>query len=182
MKTLKLQFEEFLLNENRAYLGVRIGDILNAVQDLSENGKTMGTRQLVRNTEVIVNQIRKILHSNWGKEEEATLKSMQKIGVALAKAVEEKDDLETVIAAAQAELEALSGDIGSPVNQIGSPQEGEPEAEEETQTPPEGQEPKQVKPKPPQQGQDEQGAISQGSQPSGPQMPGVTMQSTPGGI
>jgi hypothetical protein len=173
MKKFNLDFEGFLLNESRAYLGLRIGDILNAVQDLAENGKTMGTRQLVRNTEVVVNQIRKILHSNWGKEEDENLKQLQKIGVALAKAVDEKDDLEGTLQMVQAELENLSGEMGTPVNKLASPQEGEPEAEEQEQPPPEGQAPQQT------QGQ---GQMPGPQQPQGPQMPGVPMQSTPGGI
>ena len=44
-------FKGFILNEGRAYLGIRIGDILNAIQDLEQNAKGMGTRQMVKNAE-----------------------------------------------------------------------------------------------------------------------------------
>jgi hypothetical protein len=193
---LKLDFKEFLLNESRAYLGVRIGDILNGIQDLSQNAKAMGTRQMVRNSEVIVNQIRRILHSNWSKEDEKHLKQLQKVGVALAKAMEEKDDLEDTIAACQQALEDLSGDLGVPVNQLGSPEEaGEPQGDESQQSPPQGEEEEDPQQAQAQQGQpqDQQGQQGQpnqgmpdqqqgmmGQQP--PQMPGSPMMNTPGGI
>ena len=66
-------FKQYLLNEDRAYFGERIGDVLNAVEDLVDNGNSMGTRQLVKKSEVIVNQIRRILHTNWPKKEEKNL-------------------------------------------------------------------------------------------------------------
>ena len=186
---LRLCFEQFLINENKVYLAVRIGDILNGVQDLNQNAKAMGTRQLVRNAETIVNQIRRILHSNWPKEEEKSLKQLQKIGVAIAKAVEEKDDLEAIMAASQGELEDLSGKLGVPVNNLGSPEgASEPEAEESQQSPPQGEEEQQ---QPPQQAQPQAGnpqqqqgspeqAMMGGQQP--PQMPGSPMLNTPGSI
>jgi hypothetical protein len=84
-RSRSLSFSDFLLNENKAYLGSRIGDILAAIQDLTQNSEGMGSRQLVANSQRILGQIRRILHSNWSKREEKYLKQLQKAGVAIAK-------------------------------------------------------------------------------------------------
>jgi len=131
-----LHFKGFILNEARAYLGIRIGDILNAVQDLQQNAKSMGTRQLVKNTEGVVNQIRIILHSHWDKEEQTALKRLQKSGVALARAIEEKDDLESILTGVKGELEELAGDLGQPIGELGKLSGGkEAKGKEEPQQP-----------------------------------------------
>lgn len=117
-----MEFKQFLLNEGHAYLGQKIGDVLNAVEDLDENGKSMGMRQVMRNAEGIVNQIRRILHSSWPKTENKTLKKLQKAAVSLARALdpkkkkEEQDDIYSIVASVKNELEKLSGKMGVPVN------------------------------------------------------------------
>lgn len=100
-----------------------MGDILNAVQDLEENGKSMGTRQLLRNAEAIVNQIRRILHTNWPKSEEKHLKKLQKIAVALARVLDpkvekgEKEDIYEIISASKQELEEVADKLGVPISE-----------------------------------------------------------------
>jgi hypothetical protein len=121
---MKVEFKDFILDENRAYFGQRLGDILNALQDLSDNSKGLGTRQLVRNSEGIVNQIRRILHTHWPAREEHNLKRLQKVGVAIMKAIEEKDDLEGILQGASGEMQGMLGDLDQPLNKLASP-EGE---------------------------------------------------------
>jgi hypothetical protein len=118
-----MEFKEFLLNENKSYLAQKLGDILTASQELRDDVKNMGSRDIIRFTERIVNQIRRILHSNWTKEELKTLKVLQKIGVSLSKGIEEKDNLPEVISGATALLEKLSSDLGQPINRLASDQE-----------------------------------------------------------
>jgi len=124
-----MEFKDFLLNENHAYLGQRIGDILNAIEDLDENGKSMGMRQVMRNAEGVVNQIRRILHSSWPKNEHKTLRKLQKAAVSLARVLdpekkkEEGDDIYTIVASVKGELEKLSGKMGVPVNNKQSPEQ-----------------------------------------------------------
>lgn len=120
-----MKFRDFLLNENRAYLGQRIGDILNSLQELEENGKSLGTRQMVRDSEGVVNQLRRILHTHWGKEEEKHLKPLQKVGVALMKAIEEKSNLPDAIGGSTREMEKLMTDMKVPVNKLASPEGAE---------------------------------------------------------
>lgn len=131
---MKISFKDYLLNENKAYLGQRIGDILAALQELEQNSKGMGTRQVVANAERAVNQIRRILHGNWSKKEDKYLKKLQTVGVALAKAIEEKDNLLDIIPSAVSELEQLSGNLGTPLHSLGA----DTQDAESAPTPPEG--------------------------------------------
>jgi len=128
-----MRFKDFLLNENRAYLGEKVGDILSAVHDLDEEGKGIGMRQMVRFCEKIVSLIRRILHSNWPETEHKHLKVLQKVGVAIMKGIEEKQDLRELMPSIRQELEKLSTDIGVPVNTMGPDSENAPTPE----TPPE---------------------------------------------
>lgn len=122
-----MNFKDFLIVEQRAYLGQKIGDVLTAAQQLRDDSKHMGTRDLTRFSEKIVNQIRRILHSQWPREEKKHLMSLQKIGVAIMKAIDERDDLPSVISSASASLEELSGKLGVPVHRLASPEKAEPE-------------------------------------------------------
>jgi hypothetical protein len=130
---MKFEFKDFLLNEDKAYLGQQIGNILSATQDLVQNSKGMGTRQLVRSSETIVNQMRRILHTHWPQQHEDDLKRLQKAAVAIAKSIEDKDSLEEILQGAAQELEGLMGDMDSPVNQLGSPPEQDQPKEEPTE-------------------------------------------------
>ena len=121
-----LSFKSFLLNENRAYLGQKVGDILTAAHELRDDAKNMGTRDLTRFSERIVNQIRRILHSHWPREEHKNLEALQKVGVAIMKAIEEKDDLPGVISGACSELEKVSSKLGVPINKFAKPDKAEP--------------------------------------------------------
>jgi hypothetical protein len=128
-----MEFKEFLLNENKAYLGQKVGDILSAVQDLQSDGANMGSRQVTKFSEKVVALIRRVLHGNWSENEEKHLKQLQKVGVALMKAVDEKDDIKEVLPSITQELQKISGDLGVPVNVLGEPDAQLPEQ------PPEGE-------------------------------------------
>lgn len=114
-----ITFKDFIIEENKVYLGQKIGDILSALQELDKNKIGMGTRQLVSNSERIVAQIRKILHGNWSKKEKQWLIFLQKVGVAISKALEEKDQLEDVISSCVHELENLLTKMKVPMNSLG---------------------------------------------------------------
>lgn len=146
-----MDFQDFVLNEDRAYFGERVGDLLNAIQDLVDNGQGMGTRQLVKKSEGIVNQIRRIVHTNWPKKEEKNLEKLQDMGCAISRAIEEKDDLQNILTTVKGALEELSADLGQPVQQSG---DGEKE-DDKGPAPPQGPEPtpqQQPEQGPPQQG------------------------------
>lgn len=115
---MTIRFKQFILNESQAYLGQKVGDILTAVQELNDDAPNMGARDLVRFSERIVNQIRRVLHSQWPREDKKHLAVLQKVGVALMKAIEEKDDLTGVISGSSSLLEKLVGDLGVPIHKL----------------------------------------------------------------
>jgi hypothetical protein len=113
-----MDFRQFLLVESDQYFAQRVADILSALQDLNDSAGDMGTRHLVSNAQTIVNQIRRIIHTHWPQGEEPGIKTLQKCGVAIMRAIEEKDDLPGVLKACQAHLESLSGRQGKPSNSL----------------------------------------------------------------
>jgi len=122
-----MKFKEYLLLEQREYLGQRVGDVLTGIHELLVGGKQIGARQLVKNCDYMVNQIRKILHSTWPRSEYKFLKVLQKVGVALAKAIDEKGDLKEILNSARVELERLGKKLGTPIHKLAAPAQGEAE-------------------------------------------------------
>lgn len=119
-----MNFKDFLVTEADNYFSQRVSDILSALQDLNDSAGDMGTRHLVSNAQTIVNQIRRIVHTHWPQRQEPNLKTLQKCGVAIMRAIEEKDDLPGVLKACQAHLESLAGKQDKPSNSIGSEEPG----------------------------------------------------------
>ena len=93
-----LDFRSYVLNENRAFLGKEIGNILTSLQEIQEEASKIGT--------------------NWSGDDIKFLKSMQKAGIALAKALEENDNLEQVISGAISEIESTLKSMNVPVNNL----------------------------------------------------------------
>lgn len=114
-----MNFKQFLLNENVAFFNQRVGDILNALQDLNQDGKQMGTRFLMSNAEKIVNQMRSLLHQNWPQTKQKDIKTIQKCAIALMKGIDEKSDLPQIISKCVQNLQTIGTE--TPVNQMASP-------------------------------------------------------------
>lgn len=127
------KFSEFLnnqtLNESKQYLGAKIGDILTAGQDLQQDIDSLGARQVSRMADELVNQIRKILHSQWQTHQKVYLKELQAVAVMIKKAIEDKKDkgstfdLKETIKIAIQKLEEISTKLGEPVNKMQAPPE-----------------------------------------------------------
>lgn len=115
MKNLDIgmQFRQYILEESERQLDQKISDILSAIQDLNDSSENMGARHLVSNSEKIVNQIRRVIHTHWPEREEPKLKVLQKCGAAIMRAIEEKDDLESVMKSCQSNIQNISGDSAS---------------------------------------------------------------------
>lgn len=116
-------FKNFLLNEEKSYLGHRVGDVLTAAQELQQDMENLGSRHLNRLAERVVNQIRKILHSQWSSKSQKHLQSLQRIAVAIMKTIDEKGDLKEILPTAVQELQNLSGQLGVKVNNLEGPEE-----------------------------------------------------------
>lgn len=153
---MELKFKHFLLNEDATYLSARIGDILNGIQDVQENSEGMGTRQLVQNSEKIVNQIKRILHTHWGNDNIKRLESLQRVGVAIMKAIEEKSDLKETLGNSATEIQKTLADMGVPINTLGDQGDQETPQDPNQTAPPQGEEPEQ-QPQQPQQPQQQSG-------------------------
>lgn len=113
-------FKDFLLNESKHYLGQKSGDVLNSLQNLQDDSGGMGNRALTRACQVIVNQIRRILHGRWEEEDVPYLNKLQKVGVAIMKAIDEQEDMKEVIASSVAELEGMLDKLQMPINSLGT--------------------------------------------------------------
>lgn len=116
------KFKSYILNEEQSHLGHKVGDVLTAAQDLQGDMENMGQRHLIRLAEQIVNQIRKILHSQWSLKNHAHLKELQKVAVAIQKTIDDKGDLKELLPAAVQTLQDLSGKLGVKVNDLEAPE------------------------------------------------------------
>lgn len=119
------RFKYFLINEGRSYLGQKVSSVLTSLQDLTNDMENLGSRHVVRLSEEIVNQIRKILHSQWEVRYTKHLKELQKIAVAIQKTIEEKGDLDEILPSAVQSLQNLSGELGVKINNLQAPPERE---------------------------------------------------------
>ncbi len=101
--------------ERRNYLAVRMGDVLTALEELLKAGGQMGARSLARDAEQVASLIRRIIQSSWPNEHRRYLLALQKCGVALMNAVEEKGDLEGVLNSCRAEVQEALSKLGEPL-------------------------------------------------------------------
>jgi hypothetical protein len=103
----------------------------------------MGNRALIRACQGIVNQIRRILHGRWEDEDLQYLKQLQKIGVAIMKAIDDNTEMEEVIVSATTELEELLNKLQMPINSLGTEEmdDTEEEPSEEPSDEPSDEEP-----------------------------------------
>lgn len=114
-----MDFKQFLFMERHdAFLSEKLSYILTALQELEQNSSHIGSRYIVAAAERIADNIRQVLHSNWSKSEEKHLITLQAVGVALAKSIDENDDLINVVSAAKTTLEQLIGKLKQPVNSL----------------------------------------------------------------
>lgn len=121
----KPRFKLYLINETNQHLAQKIGDILTALQSLNDDAKHLGSRQLIQACKGISNQIRKILKDNWPDTSLDALKSLQKVGVALMRAIDSNQDIKETIASAVQELQQTSNDLGQPINDLSPPEDNE---------------------------------------------------------
>ena len=97
-------------------------NILNAIQNLEEEADYIGTRNLVRYSQNIANNIRNLIHSHWSDDLSDNLKQLQIVGVAILKSIEESSELLETIKSARASLEELVKKLGVPINNVGVPE------------------------------------------------------------
>ncbi len=116
------KFENFLLNEGRVYLANKVGDVLNALQNLSDDASNgLGRRACERGVQKIVDQIRRILHSSWDDTERGALEGLQKVAVGMLTGLEKTEvDLPSLMASAVETVEEISSNLDEPINSLGN--------------------------------------------------------------
>lgn len=115
-----MRFEYFLMNEGKVDLAQKMGDILTAVQGLSDDASGLSRRAMDRGINQVVDQIRRVLHGHWDDTERPYLLTLQKIGVALMNVLSETDgDIPSVLISSVSELERALSKIEEPINTVG---------------------------------------------------------------
>lgn len=145
---MRIKFKDYLLTEGKQFLASRIQDVLELVEDLVSAGKQVGARQLLRNSEAVVNQIRKILHQSWSRTEHKYLRRLQACGVAIMKTIDEKGELRQVLVNVRQDLLKTLKKLGVPTNKGSSKDYEEPEQPpgQQQQAPAPQQQPPQQQP------------------------------------
>lgn len=170
------KFRDFLINEEKSYLGQKVNDVLTSMQDLGQDMPNLGARHLNRLASDIVNNIRKILHGQWKPHQQRYLQELQKVAVAIEKTIDEKGDLRDILPAATQAIEDLTGKLGTPVHNLEAPEAGAGEPVQPQDFQLTGQGPQQ----PPQQGPPPGPPGMPGQPPMPPGPPGQSPQPMPG--
>jgi hypothetical protein len=130
-----MEFKNYLLTEGKEYFADRVNSVLTGIHDFLSAERQMGAKQSIKQTENIANQIRKILHTSWPQSEHKHLKVLQRCGIALMKAIDDKGDLPEVFNSVRAELESLSHRLKVPANKLGTKEKGDKERKPEAPPP-----------------------------------------------
>ena len=117
---LQGRFRRYVLREQNEFLGRQVGDILSALQSLSDDSASLGSRQMVRVADQIVDDMRRVLKGRWPAEEYQSLEELQKVAVFLKKSCDTNaKPLPDVVRACKAAVQALAGRLGTTLNDAG---------------------------------------------------------------
>ncbi len=115
-----LNFRRFIVLENLQLLGDKIGTLLKNLQELQENYKDIGMVTTCNTIEVMISDIQSILRGHWDSSSKKHFKELQKVGIALSKLLEEKDDFEKVLTDCVEEVKAIATKLNVPLNDLGN--------------------------------------------------------------
>ena len=106
-----MQFREFLLNEDSNYLSEKIGEILSILHATQEDKDGLGSRDITKDAEKVINQIKPIL--NISKGPKGVKQSLQKVAVAISKSMEEEkgDELLDIMSKSSKTIVLLGFDL-----------------------------------------------------------------------
>lgn len=115
-----LNFKKFIILENLQLLGDKIGNLLKDLQELQENYKDIGMTTTCNTIETIISNIQSILRGHWDSSNKKYFKNLQKIGIALSKLLEEKDDFEKILSDSVEEIKSIAMKLNVPLNDLGT--------------------------------------------------------------
>lgn len=116
---MEISFKDFLIRETQEFLGKEIGRILSSLQSLSDDAKKIGAEKLVEYVKTLISDIQSIVGGHWLPEDIKYLLDLQKVGVALSKSLDEKNDLHGTLQSSAEQLKATLKNMGVPVNDLG---------------------------------------------------------------
>ena len=73
-----MKFREFLLNEDSGYLSQKIGDILSILHATQEDKDGLGSRDIEKDAQKVINQIKPILNISKGPKDVKQCRSQWK--------------------------------------------------------------------------------------------------------
>jgi uncharacterized protein (UPF0147 family) len=119
-----MEFKNYLLIENKNLFAERAGDILSALQELSDDPKNLNKKQLAIN---IANQMRKsFLRGNKWPKMEGEVNQIITIAYNILKSCDPKQesklDLDEVIKSSIVKLQNLINNMKVPVNNLAAPE------------------------------------------------------------
>jgi hypothetical protein len=119
-----MEFKNYLIIENQVLFSQRLGDIMNSIQDLTQDPVALGKDKKAKE---IVNQIRaRLLRTKWNSKLGANLKTLQNcaanISMSLDPKRENRPDLNSVLSSCLSTLKQMSSKLDAPINNIGSPE------------------------------------------------------------
>jgi hypothetical protein len=123
-----MNFKQFLLTENKADLGIRIGDILNSLEDLSQEIDKKG-KSLTVFAEDIVARIQAIIRADWPRDLKQYLVQIRNAVLVICKSLDgsNKMPLPEAIKVFQNGLKKVADGLGTPITDIGTPPSKQPE-------------------------------------------------------
>lgn len=127
---ISLDFKSFVYRETKEYLGDELGRILNSIQSLSDDAKKIGTEKLVEYSKRLISDIQSVVNGHWMPDDIKYLKDLQTIGVALSKALKEKDDLEAKLSSSAQLLQNTLKNMGVPINNLAVTGKNEPKKQQ----------------------------------------------------
>lgn len=120
----EINFKNYLLIENKTLFSQRLGDIMNALQELLNNPIKIGKDKSAKK---IADEIRsRFLKTKWSSSLEGNLIILRNcaanILMSLDPKKENRKDLESVLKACLNKLQQMSSNLDAPINNITSPE------------------------------------------------------------
>ena len=123
-----MNFKLFLLNENKSDLGLKLGNIINAIDDLSQDIDKKGQKLNVFADDIIA-RVKAILRSDWPSELSQYLKQIRNALIVICKSMDGSNEmpLPEALKIFLKQLKKISENLGSPITDVGTPPSKKPE-------------------------------------------------------
>ena len=123
-----MNFKDFLINENKMDLGIKIGDILNSITALSVDMDKQGKKLNVF-AEDIISRVQAILRSGWSPELKQYLQQIRNAVIEVCKSLDGSSEkpLPDALKVFSAGLQKIAVNLGTPINDIGQKATKKPE-------------------------------------------------------